>query len=103
MNCGNKYENIQKGFSSYFLAFDSGARIEIMNRKDFSTKVGIKGMSNGLTHFAISVGSINAVDSLTERLRYDGITIIGDPRTTGDGYYESVILDPEGNHVEITE
>lgn len=103
MKCGKKYENIQKGFSSYFLSFEGGARIEIMNRKDIVTDVGIKGMSNGLSHFAISVGSIDAVDSLTERLRNDGITIIGEPRTTGDGYYESIILDPEGNHVEITE
>jgi len=103
MKCGAKYENIQKGFSSYFLAFDGGARIEIMNRKDILNEVGQKGMSNGLTHFAISVGSTKAVDRLTEKLRNDGITIIGEPRTTGDGYYESVILDPEGNHVEITE
>jgi Lactoylglutathione lyase and related lyases len=103
MKCGKKYENVQKGFSSYFLAFESGARIEIMNRKDISNEVRVKGMSNGLTHFAISVGSIKAVDALTERLRNGGITIIGEPRTTGDGYYESVILDPEGNHVEITE
>ncbi len=103
MKCGAKYENIQKGFSSYFLAFDGGARIEIMNRKDILNEVGQKGMSNGLAHFAISVGSTKAVDRLTEQLRNDGITIIGEPRTTGDGYYESVILDTEGNHVEITE
>jgi lactoylglutathione lyase len=56
----------------------------------------------GLIHFAISVGSKESVDTLTERLRADGYEIVGEPRTTGDGYYESVVLDPEGNRIEIT-
>jgi lactoylglutathione lyase len=74
-----------------------------MHRDNISNKIGMKNISFGLTHFAISVGSIKAVDELTAQLRRDGITIIAEPRTTGDGYYESVILDPEGNHIEITE
>jgi lactoylglutathione lyase len=57
----------------------------------------------GLIHFAISVGSREQVNELTERLRKDGFRIIGEPRTTGDGCYESVVLDPEGNRIEITE
>jgi lactoylglutathione lyase len=56
----------------------------------------------GLAHFAISVGSKEKVDILTEQLRKDGHEVIGEPRTTGDGYYESVVLDPEGNRIEIT-
>ncbi len=56
----------------------------------------------GLTHFAVSLGSESAVRELTERLKARGVTIIGEPRRTGDGYYESVILDPEGNRVELT-
>jgi lactoylglutathione lyase len=56
----------------------------------------------GLIHFAISVGSKQTVDELTERLRSDGYSIVGEPRTTGDGYYESVVLDPENNRIEIT-
>ncbi len=103
MNCSKKYENVQKGFSSYFLSFEDGAQLEIMSRKDNSNNAGMKSLSMGLAHFAISVGSNVEVDNFTERLRNDGIKIIGEPRTTGDGYYESVILDPEGNHVEITE
>jgi lactoylglutathione lyase len=59
-------------------------------------------MISGWAHIAFSVGSEQAVDSLTERLRSDGYTIAGETRTTGDGYYESVILDPEGNQIEIT-
>ena len=60
-------------------------------------------MTNGLTHFAISVGSKEIVNLLTERLRADKFVIESEPRTTGDGYYESVILDTEGNLIEITE
>jgi lactoylglutathione lyase len=56
----------------------------------------------GLAHFAIAVGSKEKVNSLTEQLRNDGFEIAGEPRTTGDGYYESVIHDPEGNSIEIT-
>jgi len=103
MNCGEKYENRGKAFSSYFLSFGSGARIEIMHRPDISEHVGRKGVTIGLTHLAISVGTRKKVDELTERIRSDGFEIIGEPRITGDGYYESVISDPEGNHIEITE
>jgi lactoylglutathione lyase len=103
MKKGEKYENIKKGFSSYFLSFESGARIEIMKGKDILDGIGEKALVNGLTHIAISVGDRNKVDQLTERLRLDGYVIFGEPRITGDGYYESVILDPEGNHIEITE
>jgi lactoylglutathione lyase len=56
----------------------------------------------GWIHIAVSVGSRDAVDALTERLRSDGYMIDSEPRTTGDGYYESVVLDPDGNRVEIT-
>lgn len=103
MKSGDKYENTKKGFSSYFLSFDSGARIELMQREDILEGSRDRGLVFGLTHIAISVGDKNSVDNLTERLRSDGYKIVGPPRTTGDGYYESVFLDPEGNHVEITE
>jgi len=100
--CGERYENVKKGFTSYFLSFDNGARIEIMHRDDIISGSDEKGTFHGLAHIAISVGSIESVNNLTERLRADGHTIYGEPRTTGDGYYESVILDPEGNQIEIT-
>jgi len=103
MKCGSKYINENKMFSSYFLSFDSGARIEIMYRPDISEQNADKGKVNGITHFAISVGNKEKVNQLTELFRSDGFEIIGEPRTTGDGYYESVILDPEGNSIEITE
>ena len=102
MKCNKKYENPKKEFSSYFLSFGTGARIEIMQRKDIRKAKDIKGLVNGLAHFAISVGSEEKVNQLTERLRSDGFKIFGEPRVTGDGYYESVVSDPEGNHIEIT-
>ena len=74
-----------------------------MYRPDILEHIGKKGITNGLTHFAISVGSKDAVRSLTERLRTDNFTIEGEPRTTGDGYFESIVLDTEGNLIEITE
>lgn len=98
-----KYINPVKKFQSYFLSFSNGgARIEIMHKEGIGA--GNNGMQQvtGLTHFAISAGSREYVDALTERLRADGYTIAGEPRTTGDGYYESVVLDPEENSIEIT-
>lgn len=104
MTCGGKYINAQKHFSSYFLSFkDSPTRIELMQRPDILKHKDKRGFTNGLTHFAISVGSKELVNSITEKLRANKFIIQGEPRTTGDGYYESVVLDPEGNLIEITE
>jgi lactoylglutathione lyase len=102
MSCSRKYENVKKGFSSYFLSFETGARIEIMTKKDIPDKSRTKKVFIGFTHIAISVGGKEIVDRITEKLRKDGFAIVGEPRTTGDGYYESTILDPEGNCIEIT-
>ncbi|TKG97068.1 glyoxalase/bleomycin resistance/extradiol dioxygenase family protein [Puteibacter caeruleilacunae] len=104
MESSDKYINSSKKFSSYFLSFpEASTRLEIMNRPDISALLGNQATTLGLTHFSISVGNKVTVDKLTEQLRKDGYTIAGEPRTTGDGYYESVVLDPEGNSVEITE
>lgn len=100
---GNLYHNPQKQFHSYFLSFDSGCRLELMHRPDVPpVHQEIIKEYLGLTHIAISVGSKVAVNTMTERLRTDGYQVIGEPRTTGDGYYESVVLDPENNRIEIT-
>lgn len=96
-----KYINPKKGFESYFISFDQGfASLEIMQRQDITTPA-LKDCL-GLAHFSFSVGSKEAVLELTEQLRKDGFVIESEPRTTGDGYFESAILDPEGNIVEIT-
>jgi lactoylglutathione lyase len=104
MIASDRYHNPTKNFTSYFLSFkEEGTRIELMHRPDIAITSGQRGLVAGITHLAISVGSKEQVDQLTERLRTDGFTIAGEPRTTGDGYYESVVLDTEGNLVEITE
>lgn len=98
-----KYINNKKGFSSYFLSFEEGCRLELMHREDISDPIDNSKEIFGLIHFSISTGSRQAVDQLTEQLRSDGFKVVGEARITGDGYYESVIADPEGNLVEITE
>jgi len=103
MGSNEKYENTSKQFSSYFLSFEGAeTSIELMHNPNILKAMTDSGVEMGLTHFAISVGSKNNVDALTARLRTDGYSIVGEPRTTGDGYYESVVLDCEGNRIEIT-
>ena len=97
---GIKYHNPTKNFHSYFLTFDDDCRLEIMYRPDIKSSAKVE--SIGITHIAFSVGSKEKVNALTELLRTDGYAIVGEPRITGDGFYESVILDPENNRIEIT-
>ena len=100
---GSGYVNPSKGFESCFLSFKEGARIEAMRTTSLhpvAIEPGAQRM--GLTHFAVSLGSEPLVDELTLRLKGDGYPVLDGPRRTGDGYYESVVLDPDGNRVEIT-
>ena len=94
-----KYINPKKGFESYFIYFDDGAALELMSRTDVQNTP-IEENKLGLTHFALSFQSKEDVLRTTEQLRSDGYTIAGEPRTSGDGYFESVILDTDGNRVE---
>jgi len=98
-----KHVNPAHGFESYFLTFTGGTRLELMRMpgvRDLPRDADAQYM--GYAHIAISVGSVERVDALTERLRAAGYRIAGEPRRTSDGYYESVVLDPDGNRVEIT-
>ena len=95
------YHNPRTDFRSYLLTFDDGARLEIMNRPDMEDPDKTPNRT-GFIHLAFSVGSKEAVDALTNRLRGDGYAVLSGPRTTGDGYYESCIRGPEGNVIEIT-
>ena len=95
------YHNPQTDFRSYFLSFDSGTRLEIMNKpkmSDLPKEIN----RTGYAHIAFSVGSQEKVDALTAELKADGYEVISGPRTTGDGYYESCIIALEGNQIEIT-
>lgn len=99
----DKYFNPTKDFSSYFLSFDSGARLEVMQMPTIPVSLDNPYQQfTGFIHLAFSVGSEEKVDSLTQQLVKDGFELLDGPRTTGDGYYESCILDPEGNRIEIT-
>ncbi len=98
---GELYENQKKGFKSYFISLGEGARIEIMQKGDIAEN-SQKGMIMGLAHIALALGSKSKVDELTSQLEADGVLVVGRPRTTGDGYYESVVADPEGNLIELT-
>jgi lactoylglutathione lyase len=102
LSCGEMYVNPKKDFSSYFLSFgEDKTRIELMHIPNMGNPSG-RGNLKGLAHIAFSIGGKNEVDALTEKLRKAGYTIASEPRTTGDGYYESAVLDPEGNYIEIT-
>ncbi|KIC95985.1 VOC family protein [Flavihumibacter solisilvae] len=97
------YHNRKKGFRSFFLSFGDGARLELMQMEGIPlNRNSTIEQYTGLIHFAISVKSREEVDSLTARLKADGFPLVDGPRQTGDGYYESVILDPDGNRIEIT-
>ena len=95
------YHNKTTGFKSYFISFDDGARLEIMNKPSMDNLQ--KSVNRtGYTHIAFSVGSIEEVDRLTREFREAGFEVLSGPRTTGDGYYESCIVGFEGNQIEIT-
>lgn len=101
-SAGAHYLNSVKGFESCFLSFADGARLEVMTTTSLPLAECAPGDQRlGLTHLAISVGSERLVDELTQRLRDDGISVVDGPRRTGDGYYESVVIDPDGNRIEI--
>ena len=96
------YHNNTTDFQSYFISFDDGARLELMTRPELADLE--KPLNRtGYIHIAFSVGSKEAVDTLTDRLKEDGYEVVSGPRTTGDGYYESCIAIIEGNQIEITE
>jgi len=97
-----KYVNRMKNFESYFISFDNGCRLELMSKPEIpSNQNSVEKQNLGFAHFAISVENKDTVDRLTEEIRSSGYTVIGEPRITGDGYYESVILDDEQNRIEI--
>ena len=95
------YHNLKTNFLSYFLSFDDGARLELMNKPEMPDQP--KNLARtGYAHIAFSVGGKEKVDALTARLKDGGYDVISGPRITGDGYYESCIVVIEGNQIEIT-
>ena len=105
-SAGPKYRNDAKRFASYFLALPGGGQLELMQRADVVARpAAAADAANqeyfGLAHIGLTVGSVETVDALTRRLTDDGHRLLDGPRRTGDGYYESIVADPEGNRILI--
>jgi lactoylglutathione lyase len=100
----DKYVNAAKGFESYFIRFDGGARLEIMSRPDIPENRNDTRQAQhlGLIHLAFGVDTVAEVDKKAEEMRAAGCPILSGPRKTGDGYYEFETLDPDGNRLEVT-
>lgn len=96
------YHNPRTGLRTYFITFDDGSRLELMNRPGIEP-TSFNPMQGGYIHLSYSVGSKEAVDNLTKRLADTGYEVLDGPRTTGDGYYESSIRGFENNIIELTE
>jgi lactoylglutathione lyase len=100
---GSRYVNTRKQFESYFLTFESGARLEIMSKPTVQLGAAPAGVERGgFAHIAVALGSRERVVEMTERLAAAGCPVVDGPRVTGDGYFESVVLDPDGNRLELT-
>lgn len=100
---GTDYHNPMKGFTSSFLTWDKGGALELMHSLGGTDETDKRPVgSPGWAHLALGVQSEERVRTLTEEMRATGVKIVSEPRWTGDGYFESVVLDPEGNRVEIT-
>ena len=101
----DKYENARKRFASYFLTFPGGGRLELMHRPDIPRIPSSTSSPEfiGYAHLGVALGSRAGVDALTKRLEGDGFPVLDGPRQTGDGYYESMVADPEGNRIVIAE
>jgi lactoylglutathione lyase len=99
-----KYVNEKKQFSSYFLTFRSGARLELMKRNDIPAHLNdtINAQHKGIIHLAFGVDSKEEVEAKARQLETAGYKILTGPRKTGDGYYEFETLDPDNNRLEVT-
>ena len=97
-----RYESrYRPGFASHFVTFPGGgARLELMTAPGLPPRAADE--AAGWAHLAISLGTRDAVDAFVERAREAGVPVVSGPRTTGDGYYEAVIRDPDGNFIEVT-
>lgn len=95
------YHNKTTEFRSYFLEFDEGASLELMTKPLLPQKTESEVETTGIAHLAFFLSTKEEVDSLTKCIIKDGYRLLSGPRTTGDGYYESCIADPDGNRIEI--
>jgi len=100
---GPRYENRSKGFASYFVTFAGGSRLEVMQMPSVPRSLDdVHRQFTGFIHISFAPDSAAEIDRLTAVLEDAGCAVLERPHTTGDGYYESVILDPDGNRVELS-
>lgn len=97
-----KYVNGNTGFESYFIQFGTEARLELMWKPTVCRNAVNVVENQGIAHFSMEIGTRQDVVALTERMRGDGVVVLSEPRLTGDGYFESVIADPDGNRIELS-
>jgi lactoylglutathione lyase len=97
-----KYTNKETGFESYFLTFESGSRLEIMQKPGIPKNLNDTVVQYmGIIHLSFGVDSMKAVIQKSEELAEDGYKILRGPRKTGDGYFEFETLDPDNNRIEV--
>jgi lactoylglutathione lyase len=103
-SANDKYINKTNNFSSYFLTFKGGARLELMSMPEIPANLNdtIKKQHKGIIHLAFGVDTIQEVDEKARQLQANGFSILSGPRKTGDGYYEFETLDPDNNRIEVT-
>jgi lactoylglutathione lyase len=99
-----KYINPNKQFESYFLSFESGARLELMQKPGIPENLNdtVERQHKGIIHLAFGVQTMEEVDKKAQELRIAGFSILSGPRKTGDGYYEFETLDPDNNRIEVS-
>jgi lactoylglutathione lyase len=99
-----KYTNEKKQFHSYFITFQSGARLELMQMPNVPANQNdcVVAQHQGIIHLAFGVDTIQQVDEKAKELSAAGFKILSGPRKTGDGYYEFETLDPDNNRLEVT-
>jgi lactoylglutathione lyase len=97
-----KYVNNEKGFESYFISFKTGARLELMCRRDIPANLNDPTLQyTGIIHLAFGVDTMEEVDLKCKELKAAGFPILSGPRVTGDGYYEFETTDPDNNRLEV--
>lgn len=99
-----KYFNENNQFYSYFLTFESGARLEIMSMPNIPNNLNdtVVKQHKGIIHLAFGANNKSEVETKATQLKEDGFKILSGPRMTGDGYYEFETLDPDNNRIEVT-
>jgi lactoylglutathione lyase len=99
----SKYLNKETHFESYFITFDSGSRLELMQKPGIPANLNdpIDKQYQGIIHLSFGVDTMSKVDEKLNELKKDGFRILRGPRKTGDGYYEFETLDPDNNRLEV--